>query len=109
MPGAGFKKKARKWREPTIEMISVPFEMVKSALVRISLHFQCDVDAHGLNLIEADGTAGPSVMATCLKNLSGRSHAADEEELIRNVGGVSYSAGAGTVGVTLSGSRMSRL
>lgn len=43
MPGAGFKTKARRWRVPTLEMVSAPFMVVKNALVSIPLYFQCNI------------------------------------------------------------------
>jgi Cytochrome P450 len=36
VPGAGFKKKAKQWREPTMEMMMAPFMVVKNALVSMS-------------------------------------------------------------------------
>lgn len=37
MPGAGFKKKARLWREPTVAMSVVPLMAVKKAMVGVKV------------------------------------------------------------------------
>ena len=37
MPGAGFKKKARLWRKPTVEMSVTPLMAVKKAMVSIAI------------------------------------------------------------------------
>ncbi|KAF8592262.1 cytochrome P450 [Ramaria rubella] len=73
VPGAGFKKQARLWCEPTIEMNTSPFMTAKNAF--------------------ATGTAKPSVVVSCLRKLS---NPPSEEEVIRNACGVAYVAGVGT-------------
>ncbi|KIJ54068.1 hypothetical protein M422DRAFT_241327 [Sphaerobolus stellatus SS14] len=77
-PGAGWKRRASYFRTSTVAINTVPYEMVKKNIER--------------------GTAGPSITAAALARLQSKSNALpDDEEVLRNVSGVSYAAGAGTV------------
>ncbi|KAF8523692.1 cytochrome P450 [Hysterangium stoloniferum] len=84
-PGAGFKKKARIWRKKVTDMPTIPFQFVKKEL--------------------AAGTAKPSLTATLLEEAYAKAGyqniSEDEEELIRNLAGTIYAAGADTMASTL--------
>jgi hypothetical protein len=96
MPGAGFRRKARIWRVPIVEMSVAPFATVKKALVSIP-EFSPRVKNQS-HVSKAAGTAEPSFTASLLEDLSRRPHApADEEEIICNVGGLAYAAASDTV------------
>jgi hypothetical protein len=102
MPGAGFRRKARIWSVPTVEMSVAPFTAVKKALVS-SLGFFPHVKTVLLgrrltHFPKAAGTTEPSLMVSVLEDLSRRPDApADEEDIIRNVGALAYAAGSDTV------------
>ncbi|KAF8509773.1 cytochrome P450 [Hysterangium stoloniferum] len=84
-PGAGFKKKARIWRKTVTDMPTIPFQFVKKEL--------------------RAGTAKPSLTATLLEeayaNAGDQKISEDEEELISNIAGIVYAAGADTTTSTL--------
>lgn len=84
-PGAGFQKKAKVWKKTVVDMPTVPFQFVKKEL--------------------AAGTAKQSLTATLLEeayaNTENEKVSEDEEELIRNLAGVAYGAGADTTASTL--------
>ncbi|KAF8512832.1 cytochrome P450 [Hysterangium stoloniferum] len=81
-PGAGFQKKARIWREPTVEMCMKPFQVVKEAF--------------------SMGVASSCILVSMLEELAAKSDPpAREEEVIRNTSGVTYAAGASTTHATL--------
>jgi hypothetical protein len=88
MPGAGFKRKARMWRAPTVEMNLGPFVTVKKALVSsptLFLHVDAAVPRRELTQApKSAGTAEPSLTASLLEELSDDAPA-DEEDVIRNV------------------------
>jgi hypothetical protein len=74
---------------------------VKKALVSIPEpfpHVEAFPGCKLSNFVKAAGTAEPSFTASLLEDQYRRPHApADEEEIIRNVGGTSYAAGSDTV------------
>ncbi|KAF8512830.1 cytochrome P450 [Hysterangium stoloniferum] len=81
-PGAGFQKKARIWREPTVEMCMKPFQVVKEAI--------------------SMGVVSSCILVSMLEELAATGDApAREEEVIRNASGVAYAAGASTTHGTL--------
>ncbi|KIJ54011.1 hypothetical protein M422DRAFT_221569 [Sphaerobolus stellatus SS14] len=76
-PGASWKRNAARIRKPVTEVNTLPFKMVKKAM--------------------ENGTAGPSTTAdSIIRMQSKRNLLPDDEEIIMNVSGVSYAAGAGT-------------
>ncbi|KAF8513234.1 cytochrome P450 [Gautieria morchelliformis] len=81
-PGAGFKKKARLWREFAVEMNVAPFAAVKQALNA--------------------GTAKPSFTSSLLEEISVKGGVAPgQEEVIRNAGSTLFAAGADTTTISL--------
>ncbi|KAF8523779.1 cytochrome P450 [Hysterangium stoloniferum] len=84
-PGADFQKKAKIWRKKVIDMPTAPFQFVKKEL--------------------AAGTAKPSLTTTLLEeaytNSEGQRISDDDEELISNLAGIVYGAGADTMASTL--------
>ncbi|EJF63527.1 cytochrome P450 [Dichomitus squalens LYAD-421 SS1] len=78
LPGAGFQKKLRRWRDASHEMVDIPFAQAKAAMKR------CDPT--------------PSIVGTILGNLAHLedSAATEEEHLARNVAAISYAGGADT-------------
>ncbi|KAF8521782.1 cytochrome P450 [Hysterangium stoloniferum] len=84
-PGAGFQKKAKIWKKRVLDMPTIPFQWVKNEL--------------------AAGTAKPSLTATLLEEAYAKAKdqkvSEGEEELIRNLAGVVYGAGAETTSCTL--------
>ncbi|KAF8510633.1 cytochrome P450 [Gautieria morchelliformis] len=78
MPGAGFKIKARVWRQVATQMPVVPFNACKKAL--------------------SEGKATPSVTAWLLESMADLPEVdvPQQEETIRNTGAVAYLAGADT-------------
>ncbi|KIJ54070.1 hypothetical protein M422DRAFT_241328 [Sphaerobolus stellatus SS14] len=77
LPGAGWKRKARYYRTATLAVNTVPFQMVKEDMEK--------------------GAAGHSTTATALARLHSKLDSLpDDEEVIMNVSGVAYAAGAGT-------------
>ncbi|KAF8512711.1 cytochrome P450 [Gautieria morchelliformis] len=87
VPGAGFRKKARLWRKPTVAMNILPFQAVKRALVG-SVPLPDYIDS---------GTAESSFTASLLEKLYAQGDAPPEQEdVIRSAGSALYAAGAGT-------------
>ncbi|KAF8592281.1 cytochrome P450 [Ramaria rubella] len=84
MPGAGFKIKARIWRELITQMPVMPFMACKKAF--------------------DGGTSTSSFTASWLENLAHRANANVEEEeaTIRHAGATAYGAGADTTSVALT-------
>ncbi|KAF8515735.1 cytochrome P450 [Gautieria morchelliformis] len=84
MPGAGFKTKARIWRQAITQMPTVPFDACKKAL--------------------REGKGVPSFTASFLESTT-HLHGLDaqqEEHTIRNTGATAFGAGADTTTVALS-------
>ncbi|KIJ48507.1 hypothetical protein M422DRAFT_247854 [Sphaerobolus stellatus SS14] len=76
-PGASWKRNAARIRKPVTEVNTLPFKMVKKAM--------------------ENGTAGPSTTAdSIIRMQSKRNLLPDDEEIVMNVSGISYAAGAGT-------------
>ncbi|KAF8506214.1 cytochrome P450 [Gautieria morchelliformis] len=84
MPGAGFKTKARIWRQVVTRLPFVPFNACKKALTQ--------------------GKATPSVTASLLESMADlpETNVPQQEETIRNTGAVAYLAGADTTAIALS-------
>ncbi|KAF8513892.1 cytochrome P450 [Gautieria morchelliformis] len=84
MPGAGFKTKARVWRQVFTQALVVPFNACKKAL--------------------REGKAIPSFTASLLKSIADLPEAdvPQQEEAIQSTGAVAYLAGADTTTVALS-------
>ncbi|KAF8488264.1 CyP450 monooxygenase [Gautieria morchelliformis] len=89
MPGAGFKTKARIWRQVATQMPVVPFNACKKALVIQPM---------------SEGKATPSVTAWLLESMADLPEAdvPQQEETIRNTGAVAYLAGADTDTIQLT-------
>ncbi|KAH7931093.1 cytochrome P450 [Leucogyrophana mollusca] len=81
VPGAGFKRQARAWRTVTRAMIERPFQMVKDRM--------------------ANGTAVPCFAQKELEKWSQTGQDSEHEDIIKNVAGISYAAGADTTVSTL--------
>jgi len=82
MPGAGFKRQARIWKAVTREMIDKPFQMVKERI--------------------KNGTACPCFAQNELEKwMQSSERDPAYENLIKNVAGISYAAGADTTVSTL--------
>ncbi|KAJ7605461.1 cytochrome P450 [Mycena polygramma] len=76
IPGGGFKRQAREWRQLTEAMVEVPFQMVKKKVTQ--------------------GHAEPCFVSTCLdSDLEGK-RAAIGNKLIKETAAVAYAAGADT-------------
>ncbi|KIJ48489.1 hypothetical protein M422DRAFT_162762 [Sphaerobolus stellatus SS14] len=78
-PLGKFARKAAYWYGPTKQVAVMPFAMVQKRI--------------------AEGTEGTSVIATSLAKLAAtppESAQVDQEEVIRNITGIAYAAGAGT-------------
>lgn len=86
MPGASFKRKARKWRLQSQALRERPFEIVKQKMVRfITLYI---TDAQGF--LQADGTAIPCVAIWELENWMESGRDPVEEDVIKNTTAISY-------------------
>jgi hypothetical protein len=98
-PGAGFQRKAKIWRKIVLDMPTAPFQFVKKQFVSVFYWFVNDwrfrIGAQEL------GNAKASLTTTLLEEAYARvkDHKieADEEELICNLAGMVYAAGADTV------------
>lgn len=75
-PGAGFKNEARDWYKVVTAMPEAPYNWVKRAL--------------------ANGTAKPSIASRVLADIEGSPNSDSEEEVLKNVLGTCYAAGADT-------------
>ncbi|KAK7043912.1 hypothetical protein VNI00_008078 [Paramarasmius palmivorus] len=76
IPGGGFKKQAREWKQLTDAMVDVPFQMVKGKL--------------------ANGSAEMSFVSSCLETDTSSSHWNLTDKLIKETAAVAYAAGADT-------------
>ncbi|KAH7911946.1 cytochrome P450 [Hygrophoropsis aurantiaca] len=81
VPGADFKRQARIWRTVTRAMIDKPFRMVKDRM--------------------ADGTAVSCFAQKELEKCMQTGQDSRYEDIIKNVAGISYTAGADTVTIIL--------
>jgi hypothetical protein len=98
MPGAGFQRKARIWREAITEMPRAPFAAAKKAFVSLSVLACQYTEMTRYKLHKDTGIAGPSVTASLLEALScQKDPPADAEEVIRNAMAAAYGAGSETV------------
>ncbi|OBZ72885.1 O-methylsterigmatocystin oxidoreductase [Grifola frondosa] len=82
-PGAGFKRKAARWRSAALTLREAPFAETKMAF--------------------NNGMAVPSITSSFLEKIAqlNEEQATDEEEVVKNAVGVAYSAGADTTFSTL--------
>ncbi|KAF8588294.1 cytochrome P450 [Ramaria rubella] len=84
IPGAGFKKTAKKWGELTKAMYMEPFAEVKKAM--------------------SAGTAESCVVTTLLEGLPDqRVIQDDDEDVVRNSAGIAFAAAVSTVAAVVSG------
>jgi hypothetical protein len=89
-PGAGFQKKAARWRKATDTMAEKPFRHVQEQLVRVH-----SVRAHELLLtmiLQKNGKATPSVAASLIERLpdEGDPQRFSEERIAKDVAWVTY-------------------
>ena len=89
-PGAGFQKKAARWREGIKEMSETPFRHVQEQLVQVQF-----LRAHGSLLtmiMQKNGKAIPSVAASLIENLPDERdpQRSVEEMIAKNVAWIVY-------------------
>ncbi|EDR06195.1 uncharacterized protein LACBIDRAFT_236602, partial [Laccaria bicolor S238N-H82] len=80
VPGAGFQRKAREWREAVMEMKDAPYAAVQTALVYLHL-------------------ATPSFVTKMISELETQQNSESRLEILKGCAGLAY---AGNVGVTVS-------
>jgi hypothetical protein len=85
MPGASFKRKARKWRRLSHEMRESQFKIVKEKMVSRAIVYTVSFSKD----LQAKGTAVACIATSELERCveSGRS---DEEELAMNIPAIAY-------------------
>ncbi|EMD42231.1 hypothetical protein CERSUDRAFT_110763 [Gelatoporia subvermispora B] len=76
-PGAKFKRLAAEWRTLNQEMVNKPFDMVKERVL-------------------SGNSTTPSITAAEIENWLQSGQDSEREQLIRNIGGIVYAAGADT-------------
>ncbi|KAF8904855.1 cytochrome P450 [Mucidula mucida] len=81
MPGAGFKKQAKEWRQLSEAMVEVPYNAAKNKVM--------------------SGTAEPSFVSTCLEDKQNGGEGISET-LIKNTAAVAYAAGVDTTAAALT-------
>ncbi|THU93607.1 cytochrome P450 [Dendrothele bispora CBS 962.96] len=81
-PGASFKRKAKIWKEYTVEMLNKPYQEVMSHL--------------------ASGNIIPCFVYNCLQNINNKKDIAYQETVIQEVAGNLYLAGTDTTVAALS-------
>ena len=89
-PGAGFQKKAARWRDSLNAMSEKPFRHVQEQLVQVQF-----LRAHGSLLtmiMQKNGKATPSVSASIIENLPdvGDPQRSVEERIAKNVAWIVY-------------------
>lgn len=99
MPGAGFQRKAKVWKEATLGMRDVPFEKTLKAIVsNISGGLKVLIVTHTC-IIQKDGKARQSMVSNLLGELDPNNEAGleGEMEVIRGAAGLAYAGGAESV------------
>ena len=90
-PGAGFQRKAARWREINTIMVEKPFRYVEEQLVG-DHHDLFECSWVHTNIFQQKGKAGPSVAASLIERLPDENDPQRpmDERLARDVAGVSY-------------------
>ncbi|KAF4584991.1 hypothetical protein EYR40_001817 [Pleurotus pulmonarius] len=80
-PGASFQKKAKEWKQVTLEMRDAPFNSIAASM--------------------AEGTASPCFVSNLLSDLE--MDAVSQREIIKGCAGLAYAAGAESVSTLVAG------
>ena len=91
-PGAGFQKKAARWREATNTMAEKPFRHVQEQLVRVQVLRVHDSESLNNDYLQKNGKAMPSVAASLIGRLPDEDdpQRAVEERIAKNVAWTAY-------------------
>jgi hypothetical protein len=90
VPGAGFQRKAARWRSVLAALVDRPFKVVKQELVCSFVSPGLTPSTGSLCIPKSKGTAVPSVAATLLQQLPDGDHRAEHEIIAKNYAGVAY-------------------
>ena len=87
-PGAGFKTKAREWKETTYKMRDLPFNAAIADMVSISSpkYFRLSLSAGA----KASGKVSPCVVSQLLSDEDAKTITPDHLETVRNCAGLAY-------------------
>ena len=87
MPGAGFKRKAKEWRDLLPDAIDKPFDDVCSRMVSA---IPCTAAFHHLKIPQANGSASPCVATELQARLEKRFCSDEARVIAKNVAALAY-------------------
>ena len=91
-PGAGFQKKAARWREGVNSMVENPFRHVQKQLVRILFFFLRSHVSLNNDYMQKNGKTTPSVAASLIESLpdEGDPQRSEEERIAKEEAWIVY-------------------
>ena len=90
VPGAGFQKRFRRWRDASHAMVDMPYERAKSAVVSFKLLIE--VVHQNSSPTQKNGSSVSSLVGSILKRFkeTGEKMSDDDEQVVKNVAAISY-------------------